>query len=69
MHSAKSSGLFYDLFCQKIFRKLENFPEFVCETGFKKSHNKARIFTIFSAKALLSLLANRINHGNSTSTK
>ncbi|MEK5782083.1 hypothetical protein VXE43_19320, partial [Acinetobacter baumannii] len=41
MHSAKSSGLFYDLFCQKIFRKLENFPEFVCETGFKKSRRNA----------------------------
>jgi len=41
MHSAKSSGLFYDLFCQKIFQKLENFPEFVCETGFKKSRRNA----------------------------
>ncbi|UHT66361.1 hypothetical protein ABEDC_3214 [Acinetobacter lwoffii] len=38
--------------------RFEIFFEFTRETGFKKSHNKARIFTIFSAKALLSLLAN-----------
>jgi hypothetical protein len=58
MHSAKRSELFYGLFCQKILHRLEIFLEFICERGFKKSRNKARILTIFSGKALLSLLAN-----------
>jgi len=54
----KKSNLFYGLFGEKILHRFEIFFEFIRETGFKKSHNKARIFTIFSAKALLSLLAN-----------
>jgi len=58
MHSAKRSNLFYGLFGEKILHRFEIFFEFTRETGFKKSRNKARIFTIFSAKALLSLLAN-----------
>lgn len=58
MHSAKRSELFYGLFCEKILHRLEIFLEFTRETGFKKSRNKARILTIFSGKALLSLLAN-----------
>jgi len=41
MYSAKRSGLFYDLFCKKIFSKFEIFSEFIRETGFKNSRSNA----------------------------